>query len=377
MSLISASLALLTAANPVADSPRLHKILIGGGSVFVEKMATPGIVSVQVIASARGTQDTPKTAGTRHLLEHLVALGRNGTVDATLEREGLYLSASTNRESSRYEVTFRRSQVEVVLKAFDELLSGLRVSEDDIKREARLIKEEIAAMSARRRRFMNLSELFAGNRAFDPLGDPMMIAQATPDKLKKLFETHFCQANIVVAVSGDLSIEEGVNWAERVVACSPTSPATALEWAPFPALTPTKSLTDDHWSLAMPYDDLMAPGSLATIIQGFGLAVLAGGEVSFSPAGRQGAILVDVPNTEAYRSSLNQSADAVTGVGYRALRRWIEAETSTPARSGALRGRLISAQPYFTPEKLVEGSATIAPQVRAKAWAGWHNLCRS
>lgn len=367
----------LAAASAWADSTRIRRTLVGGATIFVESFKDAEKVSLQVIASARGTEDSAETHGARHLLEHLAALGRTGQVDALLEGEGLYLTAATNLETMRFEVSCRRSQVPLAIRALDDILSGLRVSEDDIKREARLIKEELALVSDRRNRFREITEMALGSPAWDPLGTPELIARVTPDALKKLHQTHFCQANLTVVVSGAVSLTEGETWADQIAKLAPASPALPLEWRARPIAQTARMLNDNAWTFAMPYRELTAPDSIARIAQAFGLATLAGGEVSFSPARDHGLAMIDVPNDDTYRWALAQNADAITWYGLRAMRRWFNAEAADPTRSGTLRGRLIAAQPFLTPEKVLEAIADLKAPTKARAWEEWQRLCRS
>lgn len=368
---------LLVGAGFSQDSNRSRRTLIGGATIFVESMPGTGKVSLQVVASARGTEDTPETHGFRHMLEHLTALGRTGKVDELLEGEGLYLTAATYLETMRLEVSCRRSQVPLVMKAFDDILGGLSVTEDDIKREARLIREELALISDRRTRFREIVQMAGDAPQLDPLGAPELMVRATPAQLEALHQTHFCQANLTISVTGDLSLTEGENWAEQISARAPASPALPLEWRKKRTLKPMRMLQDTDWTFAMPLEELLAPRSLARVVQGFGLAALAGGEVSFSPSRDAGVILIDVPNDDTFRWAKMQPADVITSAGYRAMRRWFDAELSDPARLGWLRGRFIAAQPYLSPERVIEGARDLKSNSKQGAWEDWIRLCQS
>lgn len=358
-----------------ADSLRLRVQLPSGATVFAEKFPGSQVVSVQVIASARGSEDLPSRPGTRHLLEHLAALGKNRLVDSSLEGEGLFLTATTYRDSMRFRVDCRRSQVPLAIKALSDVIGGLRATPDEITREIRLMREELALQSEARIRQRGAVEIATGQANFDPIGRPELLGATTFKELSNLARTHFCAANLVVAVGGDLEVDEGIQWAKTLAAAAPASPAAELAWKPTPEIHPTKIQRDDHWVFVMPYENWRDPQSASLITAGFALAALTQGDITFTPSARSGIIVLDIPNDERFRALWDLDNTTIWSVGHQSVRRWLDTQSSTPGESIALRASLLVQQPDATPEAFLELCGYRSSEF-SRAMAAWRKLCQ-
>src|SRR5688500_7954220 len=84
---------------PIQQPPRLRTVLPSGAIVLVERMPAATSLSVQLFASARAVPESKQTHGWRHLLEHLVARGPKGDIDARLESQGAFMRARTLRDA--------------------------------------------------------------------------------------------------------------------------------------------------------------------------------------------------------------------------------------------------------------------------------------
>ncbi|MGE0000768.1 MAG: M16 family metallopeptidase [Fimbriimonadaceae bacterium] len=197
----------LLAAALFLTSPSAARIELGNGVVVaIEPMRVQGRIAV--VMSATGTGESVARKGQRHLLEHLVALGPHGDFDSRIERMGGYLRAETTREAVEIGMDGPSLALETFLNVVTEAAGPFTFSQEQIVREARVIGEEEAI-----RRPYTIHAAAAWNLAFgdgapDPMGDAAALASVTPDALATLHAEVFDPRTLVVAITGDFSVEE-------------------------------------------------------------------------------------------------------------------------------------------------------------------------
>ncbi|MCE9557674.1 MAG: insulinase family protein [Armatimonadetes bacterium] len=358
----------------VADSTRLREVLPTGATVFAESLPGTKLVSLQIIGSARGAQDTKATHGYRHLLEHLMARGFKEDSDKKLEVEGLYLRATTFRDTMQFRVDCYPSQAPIVIAVFQDMLAGLRATPERILKESQIIREEIALISESRKQNREVWTQAYGDARLDPLGDPDLIATATPKSLADLQRTHFCGANLVVTVTGNVKVDEGILLAKRIAASAPTYPAAELNWMEFSTPKAARVSSGEMTTIGIPVGGFQEPKTVARAAAAFALAGLAQGNVSFMPTLKHGLVSVTMLQNEQTRAAFSNSPAAALEVGRLQLRRWMQKQISEPGRDGALRGSLLSFAPFYRPEGFLDGVQELKLAQFTEAWEEFRKL---
>jgi hypothetical protein len=189
----------------IEQSPRLKSTLPNGAQIYIERLATPGRASVALAVSTAGMEFKTSEHGWVHLVEHLVARGK-GDMDRKLESQGMMLSATTTRDGSLFQISGRPDQMAFAIQCLRELADPLVVTEDDIKREIGILREEYAIRSDSD--FMTEAAWIGvlGNEGGGPFGNLESMAAATPANVAATHDRLFAGGSVAVAVTGDVDV---------------------------------------------------------------------------------------------------------------------------------------------------------------------------
>lgn len=214
-----AALALGRIAFGQVDQPRLRKDLANGVRTYAERRKGLNRFALCVAFEADSDTAGPFQAR-RHLLEHLAARG-DGTVDRTLESKGCTLSASTTRDTLVLEISGPTAALNDAADAIRSLMQPLKVTPEDIAREASVLAEE----QALRPWYGPLTDA-AWTEAFAAAGAPLFedkatLAKATPEEMAALWARTIVGKRTTIAVVADLDPEAMAGQAARAVGFLP------------------------------------------------------------------------------------------------------------------------------------------------------------
>ncbi len=353
-------IAALALAPPPIDQPaRLRTILSNGSVVLVEPHFEAKSITIDLFASSRGAEDSPKSHGWRHLLEHLLVRGRKGGVDARLEAVGGFLRAETLRDATAIELELPPDQLALGLEIVAEMLHYPEVTAETIKNEVPILKEEIA-IEADSARLANAG--WTANYAalgLDPLGDVARIAEATPEALTDLYIRHFRAPNLVLVISGPIDLDGGTKLGTELMARLPGSPVrlkgtprVAHPQSKFDASAPGSAITIP----VGPFDSRVTAATLAVTL------VFAsehpGCFVTYTPSTQAGLITVGTAtNRDLPALAITADADTFESLfdrGRRLAQGWLGRQMTDARSSTFLRGLLLVQSANATPEKLEE-----------------------
>ncbi len=359
---LSLGLGLLADASPAGqeEAPRLRTPLSNGAAVFVEAMSKAKTVSVQLIAAARGCEETPATSGLRHLLEHLLVKGRGKDLDYRLESQGMFLSAETFRDFTKIEVACAPDKLGVALSALSELLAPPEIGAEEIAREARIMAEEAALHDAPRRLSAELWSRAFGPIGADPSGSLEVVAAATPEALRALHARHFRASNLVLAIAGPVSVDAATREARKVLEGLPKSETGA--WAPREpsdggSLAVQNALGEARAAVAPGISEPRTAWLLAAALAIAG--ELPAAFVTYTPSIRPGLVIVGRAASDGRLSRLLQSFRAsdetrLFEAGKSLARRWVRAQTDRPSDSGLLHGSLMAQAFGARPDSILQ-----------------------
>ncbi len=351
LALVACALVLQAPAGP----PRLRTVLSNGATVLVEKMAGAESLSVGLFVSSRGTRETRRTHGWRHLLEHIVARGTSGSLDSRLETAGGFLRARTLRDAMHFDLTLPPGRLSLALEAVRELLSQPIFTSEAIATEARILEQEAALLDVPTRLSSAAWEAAYGEWGLSPQGTMDIIRNAPPEELRKLHTEMFQGPNVVLVVAGDVDLADATREVKAVLggllrgvrnATAPPAPAAA-------ARVETTGAGEARAAVVPGAADQRAAAALAAA-----LAVASGIDNSFviyTPSVGPGMILLGrAGETSGVGLALEELGDGseLLSLGKGLAREWVQRQLRTPTGVTWLRGLMMVQSPELTPETL-------------------------
>lgn len=313
-------------------SLRLRTVLPNGATILVERLPNADRCAVSVVAAARGAAETPETHGHRHLMEHLLALGKGGDVDQRLEPRGGRLTASTSRSHMTFTVSAPRAEWQRAAACALEVIRPDPFREEAIARQRLILEQELALTPADRMLGAAAWSRAFGERGLDPNGTLPALESADPESLADLHRRTFAARNLVVSVAGNVDLDEATRFLARYLSQLPDLPAQP--WSPMPALTPGRTEADargDARAAGVP--PIGNPRTLWVLAAGLGLAAsLESAFVAYTPSPQTGLVIVGQTRDRAGANLAFEQADpgALFPTGKRLLRRWLDRHSRSP-----------------------------------------------
>lgn len=359
-------LALLCAASvassqvPVGQPPRLRTLLPNGATILVERIPGARSLAIGLYASSRSAPDTPSTHGFRHLLEHLVATGKDGDLDHKLESAGGFMRARTLRDVIAFEMTLPAGGLNVGIDATRDILATQVKSAEVVTREAKILGEEEALRDPASRASEVAWRRVYGDGGLDPFGSLEAVSAATPAQLEKLRKTTFVASNLVLVIGGDVDLDAATKAATEVLGPMPTVKKTE---APRRIASPTEVSADVEGAYrAIPVRGYRDPATAAALAACLSLASeLDRPTILYTPSGTPGLILVGTLDGDAALAKALEEAkpQVLFERGRDLARRWVRNRMMEPEQIVAFRGMLMSEAIDLRPETMLENLDTM------------------
>ncbi len=345
----------------VEQPPRLRTILPNGATILVERVPGASRVWTRLILSARGAEDTPATHGLRHLLEHLVATGRDGRLDGRLEREGAFLTAETLRDASVFACDAPVSKLDLALGALGEMLRLRTLTTGDIAREAGILRQEGALLEPSARLSASAWRVAYGAQGLSPFGDLAAIRSATPAALSALHARLSAGPNLVIVIAGDVDLDKATAAAASIVR---TAPKIQARFAVRSEGKGGRDAVDDVLgeARALPVPTYDEPRTAAALAAALAIASdLDDVFVTYTPSERPGLVLL---GRSGESSGLTRRVEAANAAALwprarRLAEAWLRRQTDDPGANATLRGLLLAQSADATPDRMRDAIATI------------------
>lgn len=369
-------LALLCAAAatvqvPVGQPPRLRTLLPNGATVLVERIPGARSLAIGLYASSRSAPETPATHGYRHLLEHLVAIGKDGDLDQKLEAAGGFMRARTLRDVIAFEITLPAGGLTVGMDATRDILGAQIKSAEVVTREAKILAEEEALRDPGARASEVAWRRVYGDGGLDPFGSLETMTAANPGQLEKVRKATFVASNLVLVIGGDVDLDAATKLATEVLG---PMPVVKKAEPPRRVASPTEvSDSVEGAYRAMPVRGYRDPATAAALSACLALASeLDRPTILYTPSGAPGLILVGTLDGEgALAKALDDAQPTVLFARGRDLaRRWVRNRMQEPEQIVAFRGILMSEAVDLRPETLLENLDTMPYASFASALEG-------
>ncbi|MBC7977339.1 MAG: insulinase family protein, partial [Myxococcales bacterium] len=199
------------ASKTVSKLPALETFALANGlQVAVLRNDASPVVSVQLWYHA-GSKDEPRDRrGTAHMFEHMMFKGsgrvRSDAHAQSVNALGGYVSAATDEDATHYANTLPADYLDYAIQLEAERMRGLQFRKPMIDGERAIVKDEVRQQDASPfakglLRCLAISYL-KHPYAWTATGSPRELDQATPDDLKRFYDTYYQPNNALLVVVG-------------------------------------------------------------------------------------------------------------------------------------------------------------------------------
>ncbi|MCC6278562.1 MAG: insulinase family protein [Oligoflexia bacterium] len=198
-------------------------VLDSGITVVTETHRYNRSVSVGAFIKTGTRDESKRTMGVSHFLEHLVFKGTrrrsSSEISRSLEAVGGDLNAFTTREYTCFHATSLRENLKLDIDVLGDLVSQARFSPRDFERERNVILQEIAMTEDNVEEYI-FDVFFEKVYNRSSLGWPIL---GTEESLRgmsraevlRYYRDHYAGKNTIVAAAGDLEHDEVVELVEK------------------------------------------------------------------------------------------------------------------------------------------------------------------
>ncbi len=206
-------------STPVYSSVPLITRAQNGLTIIIQEDHSAPLVAVEIWVKAGSSYEPAQKNGLSHFIEHLIFSGTNGRIPGILDLEietlGGSLDAKTSRDGARYYTTVPSCYFNRAIELLVDSVFNLRISEDDIIREKKVILDELSkkrndALKICRDELANL--LYLSHPYAKPIeGTPESIASVGISDIINYHKTRYTPSNSAIVVVGDIDVSETLN----------------------------------------------------------------------------------------------------------------------------------------------------------------------
>ncbi|MBI5123674.1 insulinase family protein [Candidatus Roizmanbacteria bacterium] len=192
--------------------------LPNGLRVIAQSFPSVDSVTIYLAVGAGPRFETEETAGLAHFLEHMLFEGTDSfptskKLATYIEGVGGRSGAFTEKELMLFYAKIPKEYVDIGIHYLSEILFGSKLEDDAIKKEKNIVIEEL-------KRKLDDPEVEIWDQWFEwlwgknqslgksTLGDMESIKNITREKLKAYLATYYVPSNMVLAIVGNVSVEE-------------------------------------------------------------------------------------------------------------------------------------------------------------------------
>jgi zinc protease len=191
--------------------PAQRYCLDNGLTVVLAPSRGAEVAAVQAWVRVGASDESDRTAGTSHLLEHMLFKGTArrgaGELVQAIEAVGGGINAWTSFDQTVFSAVLPSNRLATGIEVLADLLQHSRLDPDELERERAVVLEEIRAASddpARRLAGAVYTAAFPRHPYGRPvLGWPRTVSTLARPRLLSWFRDHYVASNMVVVVAGD------------------------------------------------------------------------------------------------------------------------------------------------------------------------------
>lgn len=191
--------------------------LPNGLKVFLYERHTLPLVNISVAVNCGTKDESEETSGLVHILEHCILFRgtefRTGReISRDIRKHGAYFNAHTGIDISLFEISLPSSGVDFALKNQREILFNLKLTQEELDEEKKVIFEELSQIEDDPIKYATClvyQNLFQGHPYQKSVyGRKETIEAATVEKLEEFYRKFYVPSNCALAAVGDFKMEE-------------------------------------------------------------------------------------------------------------------------------------------------------------------------
>ncbi|MCL4558465.1 MAG: insulinase family protein [Deltaproteobacteria bacterium] len=212
--------------DPKFDGNKYQEIeaftLPNGVKVFYDHVPDTPLVSIQAWVNTGSADESPKSAGISHMIEHMFFKGAANKKIAVIAKEiealGGYINAFTSFEETVFYATIKNDYFNKALSVFAQTMIDPSFDEDELRMEREVVLDEIkrGKDDTYQALFLALYELAYGEH---PYGRPIIgyedtVRTFTRDTIFAHYRRWYAPSNINIVIAGDVprqQMEHGVH----------------------------------------------------------------------------------------------------------------------------------------------------------------------
>jgi len=249
-------------SDPLLPETFTRLILENGLSVQIARRPGPGIVNAVLAINLGSKDETLRTSGYVHILEHLLLFGSTRDhhflkLQEEARLQGIRYNAHTDQDLVIVECQTLPKNLHRCLAFLREKVFALSFSPDELHKEIQVILQEIGTLRDQPDQtgvMTVLQALFQGHPYGRPVtGDPVVITRAAATDLQHFYRAYFTPGNCALSLVGDLDPPRAEASARELFADLPTAKSPTRSFSsPLPLTDPVeleKSMDIQHGHL--------------------------------------------------------------------------------------------------------------------------------
>lgn len=191
--------------------------LENGLKIYLLEKHTLPIVNISMGFNLGSKDESDKTNGLVHLLEHYVLFKGSKSRDENeiikdVRKHGVYFNGHTSYDISLFEFSFLSKFLDFALENQKDILFNLKITQEKLDEEKEIILQEINQLQddpLKYATFLAHQNLFGRHPYAKPIhGEKRIIQAATAEQMEEFYKTYFVPSNCVMAVVGDFNFKE-------------------------------------------------------------------------------------------------------------------------------------------------------------------------
>ena len=277
----------LNAFSPLKGFRRI--VLKNGLNIYIKEDNKLPIVSIQLWVRAGSIDETEKTLGISHFLEHMLFKGtekyRVGEIARIVESHGGTINAGTSKEFTVYYIDIPSTGFIDALKIITEIAAGKATFPiDELERERQVILEEIKRSEDNPHDVLyenfNKQLFTITPYRWRVLGTTEVVSNLTREDLINYYKKFYVPNNMILVIVGDVKYRNAKRTIKEFLVPLKLSPVPPRSSLIEPVKTPTvKRITRDiqqsylvsgFLGPELDREDKQAAGDVLSVILGFG-----------------------------------------------------------------------------------------------------------
>jgi zinc protease len=228
--------------------------LDNGLKVYLYERHILPLLNISAAVNLGSKDEQEETNGLVHFLEHSILFGgtefRTGDeISKDIRRHGAYFNAHTDRDLITFDISLPAEYADFAFKNQKEILFNLKLIQEEIDEEKKVILEEIAQIKDDPLRYASslaYQNLYQGHPYQTPvIGRKEVIEKVTVSQVERFYRQFFVPSNCALGVVGEFNLEEIENKVKDIFGDLKKEELPSLEFEKALALKKTVEIKEE------------------------------------------------------------------------------------------------------------------------------------